>query len=518
MNIAIYVRQSKFNIQSESIENQISICKDYCNKHFPNLQIHIYKDEGYSGKNTLRPDFQKMLNDIPIKQIQFIVTYKLDRLCRSTKDFVELVSMFESYGVNFTSVKENFDLNSPTGKMIALMYSMFSELERNSIQERICDNMYESAKSGRRLGGPAPLGYKYLKVEEDGKSKSYLQVDDNSISTVKYIYDNFLKFKSLTQVRNLALKNKILGPKGNTLDISTISNILRNPIYVKSSSDVVDFLKSENIDVFGIPDNKSGFVTYGKNSNIFDKPISTVSKHPGIIDGDMWLKVQSILKENENKAPRQGTGRTALLSGILKCKICGSNMRISYKKSKPTNKESSYYICGKKKSHGKIACSCSNLSASYVDAFILDYINNIDINKIIDLYDNDNLFDNNICVGKNELDIIDKSIKDKNKKMNTLTNRLGLTDNETVLHSIIKSMENLANDIEDLKIKQSKLKSKIHNISQKDVNIISCCINNFSVFLNKQHIDYKREFIKSIIDKIVWDPHLNTINIIFKSI
>ena len=363
MNIAIYVRQSKFNIQSESIENQISICKDYCNKHFPNLQIHIYKDEGYSGKNTLRPDFQKMLNDIPIKQIQFIVTYKLDRLCRSTKDFVELVSMFESYGVNFTSVKENFDLNSPTGKMIALMYSMFSELERNSIQERICDNMYESAKSGRRLGGPAPLGYKYLKVEEDGKSKSYLQVDDNSISTVKYIYDNFLKFKSLTQVRNLALKNKILGPKGNTLDISTISNILRNPIYVKSSSDVVDFLKSENIDVFGIPDNKSGFVTYGKNSNIFDKPISTVSKHPGIIDGDMWLKVQSILKENENKAPRQGTGRTALLSGILKCKICGSNMRISYKKSKPTNKESSYYICGKKKSHGKIACSCSNLSA-----------------------------------------------------------------------------------------------------------------------------------------------------------
>ena len=86
-----------------------------------------------------------------------------------------------------------------------MIHSIFSELERDSIRERICDNMYESAKSGRYLGGPAPLGYKCLGVEENGKCKSYLQIDDDSIDTVKYIYNNFLRLKSLTQVRNLAL-------------------------------------------------------------------------------------------------------------------------------------------------------------------------------------------------------------------------------------------------------------------------------------------------------------------------
>lgn len=518
MVIAIYARQSKFNNQSESIENQISICTNHCNKLFPDATINIYKDKGYSGKNTSRPGLEELKSDIISKKINFVITYKLDRLSRSVKDFIDIIDLFKNNRVNFISVKENFDLDSPTGKIIALIHSIFSELERDSIRERICDNMYESAKSGRYLGGPAPLGYKFLRVEENGKCKSYLQIDDDSIDTVKYIYNNFLRLKSLTQVRNLALKNKILGPRGNPLDLSTISNILRSCIYVKSSSDVVDFLKNKNMNVFGTPDNHSGFLTYGKKSNLTDKAIATISKHPGIIDAETWLEVQSILKENESKAPRQGTGKTALLSGILKCKICGSNMRISYKKSKSNNKESSYYICGKKKSHGKIACSCSNLSASYIDKFILDYINNVDINKIIDLYDNDNLFTNNICVGKKELDMINKSIKDKDKKMNALTNRLGLTDNEIILNNIIKNMEILAKDIEELKVKQRNLKDKIHNVSQKDINAISYCINKFDVFLNNQHIDYKREFIKSIISEIIWDPHLNTINIIFKKI
>lgn len=516
MNIAIYVRQSKFNIQSESIENQISICKDYCSKHFTNFEIHIYRDEGYSGKNTIRPGFQEMLDNISIKQIQFIVTYKLDRLCRNTKDFINLVDTFESCNVNFTSVKENFDLSSPTGKMIAFMFSMFSELERNSIRERICDNMYESAKTGRRLGGPAPLGYKYLKTEEEGKSKSYLQIDPNSIDTVKYIYDNFLRLKSLTQVKNLAFKNKLLGPKGNLLDLSTISNILRNCTYVKSSSAVVDFLRNENIDVFGIPDNCNGFITYGKNGDNFNKPIATISNHPGIIDGDIWLKVQSILKENENKVPRRGTGRTALLSGLLKCNICGSNMRISYKKSKSTNKESSYYVCGKKKVHGKIACNCSNLSATYIDKFILDYINTVDINTVISLYDSNSLFNN--VIDDNELEIICKSIKDNNKKMNSLSDRLALTNNDIVLNNIIKKMEDIAKDIENLKIRKNELKDKMNNINNKDIDEVSHYINKFDIFLHNQPIEYKREFLSSIVDEIIWSPDLSTVNIIFKKL
>lgn len=518
MVIALYIRQSKFSNQSESIENQIAFCNEYCKNYFPNAEICTYIDEGYSAKNIERPNFQKMLDDIIPKKIKFIITYKLDRLCRNTKDFVNLVDMFELYGVNFTSVKENFDLGSTTGKMIALMYSMFSQLERESISERIRDNMYESAKSGRWLGGPSPLGYKFLKAEENGKITCHLQIDNSSIHTVKYIYESFLRLKSLTQVRNLAYKNGILGPKGNHLDLSTISNILRSPIYVKSSPSVVDFFKNKNIDTFGEPNYKSGFLTYGKKSLFNDKPIAAVSKHDAIIDCHTWLKVQSILQENKNKFPRQGTGRTALLSGILKCKICDSNMRISYKKNKSTNKEHSYYICGRKKKFGKTACSCSNIPTNYIDKLILDSISDIDLDRIVDIYENNNLLSYTINTDQTELNVISKNIKNKSAKMKILSNRLCLTNNQIVLDSIIHDMENIANDIDDLKVKQNKLKNKINNVSQDDVNNANYCINKFNTFLNNESLECKREFISLIIDKVIWDSSMNSIDIIFKNI
>ena len=95
---AIYSRKSKFTGKGESIESQIDMCREYISREFPNVEesdILIFEDEGYSGGNTNRPQFQKLLKACRERQIAHIVCYKLDRISRSIADFLKLTDVIE---------------------------------------------------------------------------------------------------------------------------------------------------------------------------------------------------------------------------------------------------------------------------------------------------------------------------------------------------------------------------------------------------------------------------------------
>ena len=155
-NIAIYSRKSKYTGKGESIGNQIELCKEYIKLHYPevNLEedIYIYEDEGFSGKNTQRPKFKQMMNDIRNKKISIIMCYRLDRISRNVSDFTNLIDELNSLNVSFISIRDRFDTTTPTGRAMMLMSSVFAQLEREVIAERVRDNMLELAKSGRWLG------------------------------------------------------------------------------------------------------------------------------------------------------------------------------------------------------------------------------------------------------------------------------------------------------------------------------------------------------------------------------
>ena len=105
MATAIYARQSIDKKESLSIEAQIDICKKECNGK---NQFIIYKDKGYSGKNTDRPGFCKMMQDIRNGIIDRVIVYRLDRLSRSITDFGQIWEEMDNYSVSFTSVNEKF--------------------------------------------------------------------------------------------------------------------------------------------------------------------------------------------------------------------------------------------------------------------------------------------------------------------------------------------------------------------------------------------------------------------------
>ena len=175
---AIYSRKSKFTGKGESIENQIELCRQHIKLHHENVteeDILIFEDEGFSGGNVNRPQFQAMMKQIRANQIQAVVCYRLDRISRNVGDFAKLKDEFDYYNVEFTSIRDDFDTTSPSGRAIMMMVSVFAQVERETTAERIRDNMHELAKSGRWLGGTTPTGYKSTQivgsVTVDGKER-----------------------------------------------------------------------------------------------------------------------------------------------------------------------------------------------------------------------------------------------------------------------------------------------------------------------------------------------------------
>lgn len=141
---ALYGRQSIDKKDSVSIETQFEKCEGICELN--GWQSKKYSDKGYSGKDTDRPDFQKLIKDIESGYIKRVIAYRLDRISRSISDFANLLNFFEKYNVTFISATENFDTSSPLGRAMIYIIMVFAQLERETIAERITDNYYFRAK------------------------------------------------------------------------------------------------------------------------------------------------------------------------------------------------------------------------------------------------------------------------------------------------------------------------------------------------------------------------------------
>ncbi|MDU4751936.1 MAG: recombinase family protein, partial [Clostridium butyricum] len=356
IKIAIYSRKSVFTGKGESIENQIELCKNYCNTYVnsgSNLEYIIYEDEGFSGKNTNRPEFQHMIDDIKKNKIDTLICYRLDRISRNVADFSSTLELLQKYNVNFISIKERFDTSTPLGRAMIYIASVFAQLERETIAERVRDNMIQLAKSGRWLGGNIPYGFNIARKTyiSDFKEKEFsiLSPNKKELETVNFVYSYYIKTHSIRQVTRLLNVNSIIGKNGGSFDLTQIRRMLRNPLYVISDDKSHEYLIKKGLNVFGSP-NGNGYITYNKSNqkNISadsNQWIVAVSNHKGIITSDNWLKVQYQLDNNKSKMPRIGTGNNhSLFSGILKCKKCGSNMIVKFSGKNKNNIPYEYYV------------------------------------------------------------------------------------------------------------------------------------------------------------------------------
>ena len=149
---ALYARQSIEKKDSISVESQL----EYCRYETHGEACIEYTDKGFSGKDTNRPGFEKMMNDIRTGKIKRVIVYKLDRISRSILDFANMMEIFQKYHVEFVSSTEKFDTSTPIGRAMLNICIVFAQLERETIQKRVTDAYYARCKRGFYMGGRIP--------------------------------------------------------------------------------------------------------------------------------------------------------------------------------------------------------------------------------------------------------------------------------------------------------------------------------------------------------------------------
>lgn len=199
--------------------------------------VSIYKDEAYSGKNTDRPEFQRMLNDVKKKRINTILVTELSRLSRSVTDFLNFIKELEDYGCDFICLQYDFDTTSPAGKVFMTIIMALAQFERELTAERIKNNFHARALRGLSNGGTPFLGY-----DKDPANSGRLMVNRDEAIQVKEIFDYFNSLAKISSVAKVLNDNKISNKSwvgkdgkprgGKKFTHDSVWRILTNPAYI----------------------------------------------------------------------------------------------------------------------------------------------------------------------------------------------------------------------------------------------------------------------------------------------
>ena len=114
--------------------------------------VEEYVDHGYSGARARRPALDRMMADASRRRFDVLLVWAADRLARSTRHFLEVLSELEHLGVAFVSYREQIDSSGPLGRAIMTIVAAIAELERSLIIERVRAGMRRARLEGRHIG------------------------------------------------------------------------------------------------------------------------------------------------------------------------------------------------------------------------------------------------------------------------------------------------------------------------------------------------------------------------------
>ncbi|MDF2989306.1 MAG: site-specific recombinase, invertase Pin [Eubacterium sp.] len=532
MKVAIYSRKSKFTGKGESVENQIQMCREHAIQfmHCSDEDFVVYEDEGFSGGNTDRPQFQQMLKDAKLKRFEAIICYRLDRISRNVSDFSQLINELEKLGVSFVSVREQFDTTKPMGRAMMYIASVFSQLERETITERIRDNMLQLSKTGRWLGGTTPTGYRsemVLSREANGREvKSYkLVVVPEEAQLVQLIFEKYVALRSITQVEKYLAEKCITTKNGSLFGRFSIKFILSNPVYAIADEKLYKHLKSNNYDVYSEKaefNGSSGLMGYnktrqncsssGERYRKSDEWILAVGLHNGIVASEVWIKAQELLERNKSKAYRKVKSTSALLSGIIRCAGCGSFMRP--KTGRRLNSDGQpvfYYICELKEKSRKSRCDMPNANGNVVDGLALSEINNLFL-KYPPLIDDRDLSEMktwfNRDILKDEIHLLEEKLFNIDYEIKNLVRILSKNANSGIETAIMVQMKKL-NDQKQTYLagleKLLLLKTESTSIVEASEACISKIFPPDKIKWEEIGMEAKRRILRNIFKRLEWN-------------
>lgn len=455
--------QSRFG---HSLDEQESRMRDLCK--FKNYEIYkVYREEGVSAKNTNRPKFKEMLEDIKTGKINKIIIFKLDRLTRSIQDLENICKFLDKYNCGLESISEEINTSNANGKFFIRMLTILAQLEIERTSERTKIGLVGAAKKGHISGRP-PLGYTKKK---DSKK---LFIDEIEADVVRRIFKLYIDGMSVCSICKLFEKENILNRRWPT---TTVDKILSNQLYIGN--------------------NEFGKRTNGEKQ-IFEDVV------PPIIDKTSFNIVQKRKEKNLKNFKRKAT---YIFMQKIVCPKCNKIMGGSSSTSK--NKEKHlYYKCNscktrinEKKIEEKLMIFLNDMLDFFliIDNSFKPKINidiDVDIQKYQSLKENINnkitrikkaFLDEIIEAStfQDELNEFQRELENINIKLNELVE----TKNNMEYKQDIKTIFNLK-EIEKLKEKSEYVKT--HNLwkkltSEQKYYIINKYIDEIKISIDKNY-------------------------------
>lgn len=481
---------------------------------YKNLEIAgEYCDAGKSGKSIKgRPAFQQMMEDVASQkdEISYVLVFKLSRFGRNAADVLKSLQLLLDYEVDLISVDDAIDSSTQGGRLTLAILSAVAEIERENITVQFLSGKMQKLKEGGWPGGPIPYGYR---KEEDG-----LVQYPSEVEIVKLIFDMYLQDGMLatTIVRYLNDNGftRVVKGKVSPFKYDFVTTVLDNPAYC-------------------------GKIFYNRRTNSKDmkkqnrEVIEIQGSHEPIISVEQWEQVQQKRKANSVRNKKvDEPDRVSILSGLVKCPVCGVGMIAS--KNKQINKNHGgyyktlhYYSCGNARKQNGMTCKFRHTyNQEKVDSAVLEMIEKL---FTVPSFKKETA---KWFPGKDSVEDLMEQLKQYRKQLyhqEQQKRRLGeILDNLDILADDYDEIydrtqaeiDGVYDEMERLENLITQTKRKLDSAEQgsKAINQVENLIQNIPEFFKEMTCEEKRKMYQLLIDKIEMYPEETPDGRIVKSI
>ncbi len=345
---ALYARVSSDRQDVDlSVSAQLRALKDYARANGYSV-AREYVDEAESGRVADRPQFREMIEEggKPNAPFEVILVWKFSRFTRKREHAVAFKSMLRRKGIRVVSITEHAD-DSPTGKLMEAIIESVDEFYSENLAQEVVRGMREAASRGFFLGSKAPFGYRRVKVSDGAKERPTLEVDPATAPVVKEIFESSLSGYGLKEICR-TLNDRGITNRGKRWYKGGLHYLLTNEAY-------------------------TGTAVWGRTTKVekAQDPVRVEGAWPALVSRELFDAVQQAMRDRAPKVQRPGrVGSKFLLSGLLKCGVCGR----PYSGQGAKSGQFAYYVCGTLFREGAGTCSARYLNAPRVEDFIVEKI------------------------------------------------------------------------------------------------------------------------------------------------
>lgn len=491
----IYTRKSTnegLDSAFSSIDNQREACENYIKAQQGEGWIALetlYDDGGFSGGNLERPALKSLIEDIEADKIDCVVVYKIDRLSRSLRDFTELWQLFEQQGVNFVAVTQSIDTSNSAGRLMLNVLMSFAQFERELGSERTREKVHAARKKGRWIGGPPLLGYDIDRVNHR------LVVNEQEAVMIRELFDLYLKKRTLLEVvkevnRRGWIKKQWVSANGFTrggsqFDKVYLQRLLTNPIYIGKVS---------------------------LHGEVFD------GLQERIVSDEVFNQVDALLRENRNnQSCIKPTMHNALLSGIIRCRACGSAMSHVWTKKKNGHLAYRYYRCAKEVKRGRGSCPTPALPAGEIEAFVVERIRQVARDPELARSVFEEVLAAQSESGANlrsERQRLQKQRIQRDEESKRLVASLGVGG--TITSEVYQRLKETGDEIATLTRRADEIDAELDRMAEATLDHISETLNEFDGLWDVLEPPERVHLIRSIIERIECDAE-GELHVVFRT-